>query len=191
MGQPIEQCRRHLGIAEHVGPFCEAEVRGDDDAGLLVELGEQMEQECATGWAEGQVSELIEDHEIEAYEALGQLPGLVHDLLLLERVHQINGREEPHLLAVMLDSLDAERGGNVGLAGSWAADQDDVVGAIDEGAGMQLTNRRLVDLAGREVMTWAQNWALCVRFSPGLRTGKGVSSQKIRSARWTATRRRS
>jgi len=53
----------------------EAEVRGDDDAGLLVELGEQMEQERTTGRTEGQISELVEDDEIEADEALGQLPG--------------------------------------------------------------------------------------------------------------------
>jgi len=43
MGEPIEQRRGHLGVAEHAGPFAEAEVGGDDDAGLLVELAEQME----------------------------------------------------------------------------------------------------------------------------------------------------
>ena len=46
--EPIEQCSGHLGIPEHTSPFGEAEVGGDDDAGLLVELGEQMEQESAT-----------------------------------------------------------------------------------------------------------------------------------------------
>lgn len=91
MGQPIEQSRGHLGIAEHARPFGEAEVRGDDDAGLLVELGEQMEQERAARWAEGQISELIEDHEVKADETLGQLPGLVRGLLLLERIDEING----------------------------------------------------------------------------------------------------
>lgn len=56
MGQAIEQCRRHLGIAERASPFGEAGVRGDDDAGLLVKLGEQVEQERATGRAERLVS---------------------------------------------------------------------------------------------------------------------------------------
>jgi hypothetical protein len=37
MGEAVEQCGGHLGIAEHTGPFAEAEVGGDDDAGLLVE----------------------------------------------------------------------------------------------------------------------------------------------------------
>lgn len=142
MGQPIEQCRRHCGIA---GPFGEAAVRGNNDAGLLVELGEQLEQERAAGWAEGQLSELIEDHEIKADKTLGQLSGLVRSLRLLERIDQIEGQEEPRLFAGMLDSLDAKRRCNVGLAGSRATNQDDVVGA-----GKQLMDHRLVDLAGRE-----------------------------------------
>jgi catechol 2,3-dioxygenase-like lactoylglutathione lyase family enzyme len=43
--EPVEQGGGHLGIAEHASPFTEAEVGGDDDAGLLVELGEQVEQQ--------------------------------------------------------------------------------------------------------------------------------------------------
>ncbi len=44
MGKPIEQCRGHLGITEDAGPFAEAEVRRDDDAGSLVEFAEQVEE---------------------------------------------------------------------------------------------------------------------------------------------------
>jgi catechol 2,3-dioxygenase-like lactoylglutathione lyase family enzyme len=44
VGQPVEQGRGHLGVTEDAGPFGEAEVGGDDDAGLLVELGEQVEE---------------------------------------------------------------------------------------------------------------------------------------------------
>jgi hypothetical protein len=43
MGQAIEQSRCHLGIAKDRGPFAEAEVRGDDDAGALMELAQQMD----------------------------------------------------------------------------------------------------------------------------------------------------
>ena len=41
--QAIEKRGGHLGIAEHTGPFAEAEVGGDDDAGLLVEPAKQVE----------------------------------------------------------------------------------------------------------------------------------------------------
>ena len=47
MGEAIEQGGGHLGITEDGGPFAEAEIGGDDDAGALVELGEQMEQQGA------------------------------------------------------------------------------------------------------------------------------------------------
>jgi len=45
MGEAIEQCGGHFRISEHAGPFAEAQVGGDDDAGALVELAEQMEQQ--------------------------------------------------------------------------------------------------------------------------------------------------
>ena len=43
VGEAIEQSRRHLGVAEHPGPFAKAEVRRDDHAGALVKLAKQME----------------------------------------------------------------------------------------------------------------------------------------------------
>ena len=45
VGKSIQQGGGHLGVAEHVGPFAEAEVGGDDDAGALVEFAEQVEQQ--------------------------------------------------------------------------------------------------------------------------------------------------
>ncbi len=82
---------------------------------------------------------------------VGDLTCLVHGLFLLERIDQIRRWRRTGPFAVMLDGLDAERGGDVGLAGAWAADQDDVVGALHELAAMQLANQGFVDLAGGEV----------------------------------------
>jgi hypothetical protein len=39
-GQPVQQCRGHLRVAKHAGPFREAQVGGDDHAGPLVQLGQ-------------------------------------------------------------------------------------------------------------------------------------------------------
>ena len=47
MGKAVEQGRGHLGIAKDGGPFAEAEVGGDHDAGALVKFAEQMEQQGA------------------------------------------------------------------------------------------------------------------------------------------------
>jgi len=46
MGKPIEQRGGHFGVAEHTGPFAEAEVGGNDDAGALVEFAQQVEEQC-------------------------------------------------------------------------------------------------------------------------------------------------
>lgn len=43
--EPVEQCRGHLRITEDVGPLAEDEVGRDDDAGVLVELRQQMEEQ--------------------------------------------------------------------------------------------------------------------------------------------------
>ena len=45
--QAVEESGGHLGVAEDRGPFAEAEVGGDGDAGTLVKLAEQMEQQSA------------------------------------------------------------------------------------------------------------------------------------------------
>ena len=55
MGEAVEQCGSHLGIAKDGRPFAEAEVRGDHNAGALVELAQQMEEQCPARGAEGQI----------------------------------------------------------------------------------------------------------------------------------------
>lgn len=48
MGETVEQSCRHLGVAEDGGPFAEAEIGGDDDAGALIKLAQQMEEQRST-----------------------------------------------------------------------------------------------------------------------------------------------
>lgn len=76
MGEPIEQCCRHLGVSEDRRPFAGAEVGGDDHTGALLEFAEKVEQRCAARGAERQVSQLIQDHEICLDERFSYFPGL-------------------------------------------------------------------------------------------------------------------
>ena len=39
MGQPVEERRRHFGVAKDTGPFGEGEVGGDGDGGAFVKPG--------------------------------------------------------------------------------------------------------------------------------------------------------
>src|SRR5690606_36591529 len=84
-------------------------------------------------------------------EPIGDLAGLALGLLLLERVDEFDGGEEADTLAMMLDRLHAEGGGNVGLAGAGAADKHDIVGIVHELASVELAHEGLVDLAAGEV----------------------------------------
>ena len=45
VGETVEERGRHLGVAEDGGPFAEAQVRGNDDAGAFVKLAEEMEEQ--------------------------------------------------------------------------------------------------------------------------------------------------
>jgi hypothetical protein len=118
MGETVEQGSRHLRLAEHGCPFAEAEIGRDDDAGTLVELAQQMEEQRSAGGAERQVAKLVEDDEIGVGEPGRDLAGFALKLLLLESVDEFDGGEEPYALAVMLDGLDADCGGEMRLAGS-------------------------------------------------------------------------
>jgi hypothetical protein len=43
--EAIEQCGRHLGVAENAGPFTAVQIGRDHHAGVLVELAEQVKQQ--------------------------------------------------------------------------------------------------------------------------------------------------
>lgn len=70
---------------------------------------------------------------------------------LFKRIDQLDGREAPDPLLVMLDGLHADGGSDMGLACAWTADQDDVVGLVEKVAAMQLPHQGLVDFAAGEV----------------------------------------
>lgn len=46
--EAVQQGRGHLGVAEDAAPLAEAQVGGDDNAGVLVKLGQQVEQQGTT-----------------------------------------------------------------------------------------------------------------------------------------------
>ena len=151
MREAVQQRGGHLGIAKDAGPFAEAEVCRDDDAGAFVELAEQMEQHRTARGTERQVPELVEDNEIGMDKPIGDLARSSLRLLLLERVDQLDGREEPDTLVMMLDGLNADCRRDVRLARAGTADQDNVVGVVEELAAVKLAHERLVDLAAGKI----------------------------------------
>jgi len=43
MRQPVQQCRGHLRVAEHTGPFSEVQIRCHRNACMLVQATQQVE----------------------------------------------------------------------------------------------------------------------------------------------------
>ena len=61
--EPVEHGGGDGGVAEDLAPRCDAAVGGQDDAGLQVALGHDLEQ-CGGGFAgQREVAELVDDQQ--------------------------------------------------------------------------------------------------------------------------------
>ena len=65
MRHPVEERSCHFGITEDGDPFTELQVGGDNDAGFLVELADEMEQQGTAGFWEWDISQFVDDHTVE------------------------------------------------------------------------------------------------------------------------------
>jgi hypothetical protein len=72
--QAVEQGGGHLGVAEDAGPFAEGQVGGDEHAGALVELAQQVEQQRPTSLAERQVAQLVQDDQVDVHQGERNAP---------------------------------------------------------------------------------------------------------------------
>src|SRR3546814_8023541 len=82
---------------------------------------------------------------------IGDLPGLALGFFLFEGVDQLDRREEADPLSMMLDGLNAQCRGDMGLAGARTADQHDIVGDVDKVAAVKLPDQRPIYLAAGKV----------------------------------------
>ena len=64
-----------------------------------------MEQERTAGLRERQITQLIQNHQIDIQQTERQLPLLAGGFLLLQRVNQFHRREETHPFSQMPDCL--------------------------------------------------------------------------------------
>lgn len=145
VGEPVEQRRGHLGVAgEHAWPFPEGEVGGDHDRGSLVELADQVEQELAARLRERQVAELVEHHEVEPGEMVGDAALAAGTCLGFEPVDEVDDIVEPAPRPVS-DAGSRDGDGEIGLAGSGPADEHDVALVSQELAAGERVYQTLVD----------------------------------------------
>ena len=74
-----------------------------------------MEQQCAAGFWERDVAQLVDDHTVQGRELPDDLAGIALGLFLDQGIDQIDSVEEAGLLAIV-DQGGSERDGNMGFA---------------------------------------------------------------------------
>ena len=104
-------------VAEHAAPAAEGQVAGQDEGGVLVAAGHELEEQVRGVLLEGQVADLVDDDQPVAPQPrqfLGQPTGAVG---FGEPGDPFGRGREQDALAVVRRS-DAQPGGEVGLPGS-------------------------------------------------------------------------
>src|ERR1039458_5190274 len=99
MSKAVQQGRRHAFALEDTAPVAEGQIAGHQDAGPLVAIGEDLEEQFRTAAAEGQVSKFVNGQEVELVELPEEVFQPVLLLRLLQGVDQGRRREEPHPFA--------------------------------------------------------------------------------------------
>ena len=147
MRNPVEKRGCHLGVPEDRDPFAELQVGGDDNAGLFIELADEMEERCPAGFWEWNVSQLINDDAVR----LGKLPdyftSISFCLFLDQSVDEIDCILEPCPFP-LIDEGCGHSNGNMGFAGTRATDKDQIMGLLCKLAGAKLFDLRLAHSGG-------------------------------------------
>src|ERR1043165_568916 len=132
MQQPVQNGGgQGLVIGEDFAPIQEALVGRDNQAAAFVATHDQAEEQTGLGLREGQVAEFIQDEQLR----IGQL--LENDLqtvLMLgtgQAGHEAFQGLKDHTVTGLY-GFDAKPDAQVGLAYSWRAKHDHVLGSLDE-----------------------------------------------------------
>lgn len=131
LGYAIQQRGCHLGVAEDSDPFSELQIGGDDDPGFLVKLSDQVEQQCATGFQERDIAQLVDYDAIQGRQLPVVFPSIAIRLFFDQGIDQNDRVEEAGFLAVV-DQGGSTRDGDMGFARPGAAHRDVVVRLFGE-----------------------------------------------------------
>ena len=66
IGDAIEQRLAQPGVGDHLGPFGEGQVGGQDDGGFFGPFGHDLKQEFGTDFGQWQIADLVQGDEVIA-----------------------------------------------------------------------------------------------------------------------------
>ena len=81
-------------FTENGRPFTEGEIGRDDDRGTLVEAADPVEQQLAARLRERQITQFVEDDEVETGEIIGKPALAARSALGFEAIDEIDSVEE-------------------------------------------------------------------------------------------------
>ena len=129
--EAVDHGRGHDVVAEHFAPAAEGFVGGDDQAGPFVAAGDQLEEQVGGFGFERDVADLVDDDQWVAAQA-GQLGVDAPGLMRFGKTGDPfgGGGEQDAVAGLAGPHRQPDR--QVGLAGAWWAEEDDVVAGGDE-----------------------------------------------------------
>jgi hypothetical protein len=145
VGEPVDDRFGEPGVGEHLRPFPERQVGGDDQAGAFVSLGEDLEDELGGAVWQREVAEFVADQQLGAGVAADNAREFAVALCFLEVVRETCERREAHA-ASLVAGADRQGCGQHRFAGAAVADQDHALAVIDPRSLRQGGDRSLRDL---------------------------------------------
>src|SRR5687768_647910 len=93
MDEAVDQRRSHYLIPKDRAPIFKAFVAGEDRRGVLVAPGEELEEEHGAGRRDGQIADLVDDHDAREDERTESMREPAARLGVFERVQEIRSEE--------------------------------------------------------------------------------------------------
>ena len=131
--EPVDDRRGEPRVGERLAPLGERRVAGDRDAGPLVALGEDLEQQLRTAPVEVEIAELVQTEKVEP-PVLADDPAEVALVLGLDELVDQGGRGHVADPEPALAGGDPQADQEMRLAGPAVAQEDDGLARADPGA---------------------------------------------------------
>jgi hypothetical protein len=161
MGEVVEQGGGHAFALEDLAPVAEGQVAGDQQAGPLVAVGEDLEEQFGAAAAEREIPEFIAEEQVQLVELTQESVELVLLLGLLQTRDEVSGGEEAYAAAVPAGG-QAQGDGQVCLAAAGIPDQAGIEMLFDPLAAGQFEDLLLVqtrqggEVVGVEVLVYGE-----------------------------------
>jgi hypothetical protein len=129
IGDAIDECLAEPGVGDHLGPFGEGQVGGQDDGGFFGPFGHHLEQEFSAHFSQWHIADLIEGDKVITGPAREHAAELQLMFGFDQLVDQTGGGGEPHP-SFLAAGGHRQTGEQVRFAGTTIADKDDRFGAL-------------------------------------------------------------